>query len=137
MELSDVFIFIETHKPKEVMKFKNEYLKGFESIDTYYECPKYSQTTLFESDSFDEMFEFVLKESGRPYTFYFENNLPEKIKQGIIQVNNNGSICLALSVESENEEYCIEQFKVNYSNYPIFISNNTPLPLSIETLPNL
>lgn len=134
MDLSDIFIFIEEFKPEEVINFKKEFLSDFESTDTYYECPKYSQETIFETESFVEMFDFVLEKSGRPYTFYFENESPDKIKQGIIQINNNGSICLALSVEPWDEKYCIELLQKHYLDYPIFISNNIPLPSSKEEL---
>lgn len=136
MDLSDIFLFIGKFYPEEVIKFKKEFLTGFESIDTYYECPKYSQETIFETESFIEMFDFVLEKPGRPYTFYFESELPNKIRGGVIQINKNGSICLALSAEPCNEKYCIELLRKYYLDYPIFISNNIPLPSSEEELIN-
>lgn len=133
MDLSDVFIFIEEFKPEEVTKFKKEFLTNSESTDVYYECPKYSQKTIFETDSFSEMFDFVIDKPGRPFTFYFEWESPDKIKRGIIQINDNGSICLALSVEPSDEKYCVELLQKYYLDYPIFISNNIPLPSSLES----
>ncbi len=118
MDLSDIFLFIKEFKPVEVTKLKKDFLSDFESIDTYYECPKYSQETIFETESFSEMFDFVLEKPGRPYTFCFENKSPDKIKQGIIQLNNNGSMCLAISVESSDEKYGIELLQKHYSDLP-------------------
>ncbi|WP_109833249.1 hypothetical protein [Reichenbachiella versicolor] len=132
MNLSDVYVFVDAFIPSIVRVFNEKYLEGFKSMDSYYEGSKYASETIFETDSYSEMFEFGLGGIGRPFTFYLENHHNKKYKQSIIQINRDGSMCLALSTIFKYEVELCQSLKFSFPNYKVLVSNNIPLPSSKE-----
>lgn len=98
MELIDVMVFIPSFSKDKLVYFKEEFLKGYISSDEFYQSSKYSLPVLFETENFPEMWNYVLDEQGRSFTFYFENTNKTFCPKAAIQVNIDGSICLVLSV---------------------------------------
>jgi hypothetical protein len=137
MILSDVFVFVNEFKPKLVRDFIKKYLQDFNSTETYYECPKYSEETIFETDSYSQMLEFVLSAQGRPYTFYLSNDNANKYKEAILQLNKDGSMCLVLSTDFEFEKEIFEELRASFPGHKVLISNNIPLPSSKEEVDTL
>lgn len=133
MNLTDVFILSHL-EVNDVHSFIKNELANFNSMDTYYEFPKYSQQTTFETESFDEMLSFVLESPGRSYTFYFESDLNTAYPQVIVQINIDGSICLCLSTTQENKDLCKNLLASRFPNKPIYTSQNVPLTNSISDL---
>ena len=131
MELADVFVFMEQSTIADVKDFIKEYLKGYSSMDSFYEYPKYGAETIYEADSYEDMLEYIFSKPGRSYTFYFENKEHANIKQAIIQINKDGSLCLCLSVTPDFEKVMHDELVSKYISYRVFVSYNQTLPNSI------
>lgn len=60
MELIDVIIFIPTFSKDKIAYFKEEFFQGYISSDEFYESQKYGLPVLFETENFQEMWNYVL-----------------------------------------------------------------------------
>lgn len=132
MELIDVIIFIPTFSKDKIAYFKEEFLQGFISSDEFYESPKYSLPVVFETENFLEMWNYVLDETGRPFTFYFEKKNNLFCPKGAIQINVDGSICLVLSVKLDYLEEYKSKLKSNFPDDDCITSCSYFMPSSKE-----
>jgi hypothetical protein len=130
MDLADVCVFINIFSKEKIELFRHKFLIDFVSTDNYYESPKYGSEIVFETEDFNKMWEHVLEKEGRQYSFYFENTNNLDYPQAIIQVNTDGSICLALGVIFEKEEFYYQTLKQIFDQDDCFISYSIALPSS-------
>ena len=130
MDLVDICVFIKDFSKNKIELFRNKFLNEFISVDDYYESPKYGCEIIFETEDFDVMWEYILEKPGRQYSFYFENKNNSDYPQAIIQVNNDGSICLALGVIPEKQNTYFKILEETFNEDNCFISYETGLPNS-------
>jgi|SRR6218665_124383 len=130
MDLADVCVFINIFSKEKVELFRNKFLRGFVSMDSYYESPKYGPEIVFETEDFNKMWEYILEKEGRQYSFYFENASNLDYPQAIIQINSDGSLCLAIGVILQKEELYFKILKQIFNEDDCFISYSIPLPTS-------
>ena len=97
-------------------------------MDDYYESPKYGSKIVFETEDFDKMWEYALEKQGRQYSFYFENKSNLDCPQAIIQINSDGSICMALGIILGKEEFYFKVLKQIFNEENCFISYSIGLP---------
>lgn len=137
MTLYDVYIFEENSSKEFILNFIKIYLSDFNSMDSFYEYPKYKEPTIFETDQFVEMLDFILEDKTREYTFYLENKNNLERQQGIIRINSDGSVCLGLCVLPEYEDKYVKELKAKYKTDYVFVSYNQPPPTSISEVRQL
>lgn len=133
MELIDVMVFIPSFSTEKLVYFKEEFLQGYISSEEFYESPKYSLPVLFETKNFLEMWNYVIDEQGRSFTFYFENTHKIFCPKAAIQVNIDGSICLVLSfVDLDHVEEYESKLKNSFPDDNCFTSYSYFMPFSRE-----
>ncbi|SHF75026.1 hypothetical protein [Flavobacterium defluvii] len=132
MELMDIVIFVSSFSKDKVIYFKNNFLQGYVSSEEYYESPKYSSPVMFETENFLDMWNYVLDEIGRSFTFYFDNDNNQFCPKAAIQINNDGSICLVLSVDSEYSDEYQSKLKSAFPNDDCIVSYSYFMPFSRE-----
>lgn len=104
--LLDIYLLKEDFEKRDITLFINNYIKGMISTVDYYEYPQYSENNQFETDSFQNMLNFILEKKGRYFRFYFRNNsIDEDIKFGMIFFNKDNSLILGISIPILTKDY--------------------------------
>lgn len=132
MQLADIVIFVTSFSKEKINHFREEFLHRYISKEKYYQSPKYTTPALFETENFSEMWDYVLEEEGRSFTFYFENKNNKLCPNGAIQINTDGSLCFVLTVNTDYEEKYVAQLKNSFPEDKCVVSYSYFMPFSIE-----
>lgn len=132
-ELEDIYIgFLGNNYLKKISFFLDNYLIGLEEVIQYYEYPQYFGITEFETTNLHEMINYVLKKENRCFRFYFDNKKNGTIKNGMIFINNDGSLFLGITVLSTETEKFILKIKNDFNNNSILICNQVLPPSNFD-----
>ena len=128
MEVHDVYVFIENANKSTIEEFLSKFLCDCTAADSEFEYPRYGAETLYETDSFEEMLNFVIKGNFKEYTFYLECLSWKMGKGGIIKTYEDNSVCLALSVFPEFIDKYEQELGLFYGDQTTFVLYYLPPP---------
>lgn len=131
--MGDIYVAIEKSKRNScALKFKENYLIGFQETHGYYEYPNsFNAITEFETDNCELMMSYILKEEDRPFRFYFRNDTNNETPFVMMFFNSDGSLFLGLEVASELEFKYQEKLVKDFESSLIMYCDNIPPPSSL------
>ena len=109
-----VYLYQDSFTNDLISGFIKDFLPGFKPQAEVFYHPQFSLETDFQSSSFLEMLEFILKNPGKSYCFYLKNPAFEPYQFGIINLCSDGSCSLGIAVPYNKEEYYINLLKRHY-----------------------
>lgn len=111
MNSIELYVLVEDYKIDDIRNFREKFLCNYIEISEYYEFPPYVPRTEFETENFEEMFNFILSEKGRNYRFYFKSQIESEIQLGMIFFNKDNTLIVGLVVSETKVDKYLKEIK--------------------------